>query len=82
MRFGAPSKTRCPHTGRVQHLYMESDNGGEEIFLTQLNNALNNGPESIKSIRVELADGRELSLIFPIGESQDDRPCAGEDSVD
>lgn len=28
-----------------------------------------------------LNDGIE-SPIFPIGESQDDRPCAGEDSVD
>lgn len=82
MRFGAPSKTRCPLTGRVQHLYMESDNGGEEIFLTQLNEVLSRGPESIRSIRVELANGRELSLIFPVGESSDGRSCTGEDSVD
>jgi hypothetical protein len=72
MRFGAPSRTRCPSTGRVQHLYMESDNGGEEIFLTRLNEAIDAGPESIKAIRVELSDGRELSLVFPVGESQDE----------
>jgi hypothetical protein len=79
MRFGAPSKTRCPSTCRVQHLYMESDNGGEEIFLTRLNEALDGGPEALKAIRVELSDGRELSLVFPVGESEHDGPRTSED---
>lgn len=72
MRFGAPSGKRCKVTGRVQHLYMESDGAGEEIFLTRLDQALDAGPEAVRSIRVELTDGRELSLQFPVGEVVDD----------
>jgi hypothetical protein len=41
-------------------------------LLTRLNEALDGGPEALKAIRVELSDGRELSLVFPVGEVSSD----------
>ena len=75
MRYGVPQTERTKHSNRVKQLRLYSDNVAEEIFLTNVHDALE--ADEADSIVVKLKSGRCVEAVFRYEYGDDCPECSG-----